>query len=197
MGHLFRQVTKLAFLFLMLGPSASFATDGVILIDQSKALAGNVTPGNAAGFPVTISRRGSYKLSGPLVAPAHTPGIVITASPVSLDLNGFSLSGNTGCCATTGISGGSKISVSNGFVTGFAIGIYMGSSVTVENMLVETTGSGALFVGSGSVVRGNIFQTTPAFQITCPSVVVDNFFSAAGNNGSPTGTCANANNVNF
>src|SRR5260221_3357918 len=70
MGHLFRQVTKLAFLFLMLGPSASFATDGVILIDQSKALAGNVTPGDAAGFPVTISRRGSYRLSGALVAPA-------------------------------------------------------------------------------------------------------------------------------
>src|SRR6185436_8638324 len=52
---------------MMAGLSGSaFAVDGTILIDQNRALAGNVTPGDAPGFPVTISQPGSYKLSGNL-----------------------------------------------------------------------------------------------------------------------------------
>ena len=39
----------------------TWAVDGVILIDQTKALAGNVTPGDTPGFPVTISLPGSYR----------------------------------------------------------------------------------------------------------------------------------------
>jgi hypothetical protein len=37
-------------------------TKGVVLIDQSRALAGNVTPGDNSGFPVTISQPGTYQL---------------------------------------------------------------------------------------------------------------------------------------
>ena len=36
-----------------------YAVDGVALINQNAALAGNVTPGDAPGFPVTISVSGS------------------------------------------------------------------------------------------------------------------------------------------
>jgi hypothetical protein len=41
-----------------------------VLIDQNRALAGNVTPGDNPGFPVTLSLPGSYRLSGNLTAPA-------------------------------------------------------------------------------------------------------------------------------
>ena len=41
-----------------------YAVDGVVLINQSAALAGNVTPGGTPGFPVTVSVSGSYTLSG-------------------------------------------------------------------------------------------------------------------------------------
>ena len=34
-----------------------YAVDGVVLINQSAALAGNVTPGGTPGFPVTASFR--------------------------------------------------------------------------------------------------------------------------------------------
>ena len=44
----------------------ALAVDGVTLIDQNKALAGSVTPGDTPGFPVTISQPGSYRLSGNL-----------------------------------------------------------------------------------------------------------------------------------
>lgn len=41
---------------LLLGLAGSaWAVDGVIDINQARALAGGVTPGDTAGFPVTIS----------------------------------------------------------------------------------------------------------------------------------------------
>lgn len=65
--------------------SSLHAADGVILINQQKAMAGNVTPGDGPGFPVTISKPGSYRLTGNLtVADANTTGILITADHVTL-----------------------------------------------------------------------------------------------------------------
>jgi hypothetical protein len=70
----------------------------VVLIDQKHALAGGVTPGDAPGFPVTISQPGSYRLSGnPTVPDLNTTAIHITADRVTLDLNGFSISGPAAC----------------------------------------------------------------------------------------------------
>ena len=79
-------------------PTSLFAVDGIVLIDQSHALAGGITPGDAAGFPVTISQPGSYRLSGNLIVPdMNTTAIVITADGVTLDLNGFSIMGPVVC----------------------------------------------------------------------------------------------------
>src|SRR5712692_4005736 len=79
-----------------------YAVDGVVLIDQNRALAGGVTPGDAPGFPVTISVPGSYRLSGNLTVPdANTTAIQVTADNVTLDLNGFSIIGPTVCVGTS------------------------------------------------------------------------------------------------
>src|SRR6266850_592227 len=72
-------------------PQGAYAVDGVVLIDQNRALAGNVTPGDAPGFPISITQPGSYRLSGNLTVPAATNGIEISASNVTIDLNGFSI----------------------------------------------------------------------------------------------------------
>ncbi len=202
MSRLYSHLTSFASLLLILAPTASFAADGVVLINQSNALAGNVTPGDAPGFPITISTPGSYRLSSRLTAPKSTPGIVITANNVSLDLNGFLLVGNAlGGEGISGISAGTKtrISIRHGFVAGFSFGInlFNVTTATVENMNVETTGNGAVYTGTGSLVRGNIFGGTPSFQITCPCVVVDNVFLSPGNNGFPTAACVKANNLGF
>src|SRR2546421_5801594 len=78
-----------------------YGVDGVVLINQNAALAGNVTPGDAPGFPVTISVSGSYRLSGNLVVPdANTTAVEITAADVTIDLNGFSVIGPTVCTGT-------------------------------------------------------------------------------------------------
>ena len=64
-----------------------YAVDGVALINQNAALAGNVTPGDAPGFPVMISVSGSYRLSGNLTVPdANTPAFHISADNVTIDL---------------------------------------------------------------------------------------------------------------
>jgi hypothetical protein len=83
---------------LLAAAAPAFAIDGVVLIDQNKALSGNVTPGDAPGFPVTITAAGSYRLSGNLTVPnADTTAIDIPANNVTLDLNGFSINGPVTC----------------------------------------------------------------------------------------------------
>jgi hypothetical protein len=80
------------------------AVDGVVLIDQNHAIAGNVTPSDAPGFPVTLSQPGSYRLSGNLTVPdGNTTAIQITSDHVSLDMNGFSIIGPIACTSSPAI----------------------------------------------------------------------------------------------
>jgi len=121
-------------LLLALGVSSSTsppaaAVDGVIEINQARALAGGLTPGDDPGFPVTISLSGSYRLTSDLNVPLDTDGIVTQgdAFQVTLDLNGFTIysfspsAGNT----PSGISAqyGWNIRVHDGTIRGFYYGI--------------------------------------------------------------------------
>ncbi len=131
-------------------------------IDQNKALAGSLTPGDLPGFPVTLSLRGSYKLTSNLVVPAGLSGVVVTADGVTLDLNGFSITGPGVCtrvaatavvtcvgvvAAVTGVELQSEgNTVRNGTVRGFQSGILMTGADQLEALLVEHnagTGVGA------------------------------------------------------
>src|SRR4051794_19461257 len=67
-----------------------FAVDGVVLISQSTVTA-------AGGFPFKITQPGSYKLTTNLVVPADKAGIQIAANDVTLDLNGFGITGAIVC----------------------------------------------------------------------------------------------------
>jgi hypothetical protein len=59
--------------------SPAIAADGAVLITHTKALAGNITPGDPPGYPITLSKTGSYKLGGNLIPGAGKNGIEITA----------------------------------------------------------------------------------------------------------------------
>lgn len=118
-----------------LAPSPARA--GVFEIDQLCAVAGGCFPGDAGGFPVTITQPGTYRLTSNLdVRGVPTPqdvtaiDISFTADGVALDLNGFALLGPNTCsappagCVMTGTGNGIHGSaegteVSNGSVTGF------------------------------------------------------------------------------
>ena len=174
---------------LALAPAASFAVDGVILIDQNKALAGNVTPGDAAGFPVTLGRPGSYRLSGNLTAPAGVHGFVIASAGVTLDLNGFTLAseGPAGTVFPYGVTDGSasgtlinqpRAQIRNGHVAGFTAAVNMSGSegVVVEGLRIEFpfTSGIALLVGPYSLVQRNVILGRGAIRSVCPSVVTEN-----------------------
>jgi Right handed beta helix region len=144
------------------------AVDGVVLINQNAALAGNVTPGDAPGFPVTISVSGSYKLSSNLVVPdANTTAIEITADNVTIDLNGFSIIGPVVCsgfpvtsCSPTGPGFGivsnaaSNITILNGKIQGMgSTGIALsGRNNRVEKVHVIGNGGAGIFALIGSSV---------------------------------------------
>lgn len=157
-----------------------WAVDGVVLIDQNKAMAGGVTPGDLPGFPVTISTPGSYRLAGNLVVPdANTDAIVVTSDNVSLDLNGFSISGPTICgrsagdgagfvtCSPTGSGSGVKgnqvynISIKNGTIRGMgSSGIsltgtngFSAPASTVQKISAVSNGGSGIAVESGLVVN--------------------------------------------
>ena len=143
------------------------AVDGVVLISQNGALAGNVTPGDAPGFPVTISAAGSYRLSSNLTVPdANTTAIQITADNVTLDLNGFAIVGPTVCsgqpvtsCSPFGFGSGvsslkSNIVVFSGTIRGMGFqGIALsGGQERVERVIAYNNGGTGIKALSGSVV---------------------------------------------
>ena len=147
----------------------SYGVDGVIEINQARAEAGDVTPGDIPGFPVTISEPGSYRLTGNLTVPdADTTAISITEADVTLDLNGFAILGPTTCsgsptsCSSTGVGKGitqnstGNVAVVNGTVTGMGSeGIDIPWRARVENVRSISNGLGGIVVGSGSTVVGS------------------------------------------
>jgi len=138
---------------------AAHATDGVIEINAAKVVA-------AGGYPYVINLRGSYRLTGNLKQdnPTVAPAIWVQADDVTLDLNGFAVTGNNVCSATgtapnqllsckmspagypaimaTAASGGAasptRVTVKNGSVSGIAGGcIYLGYD-TLNNVSAGT-----------------------------------------------------------
>ncbi|HEV8628889.1 MAG TPA: right-handed parallel beta-helix repeat-containing protein [Thermoanaerobaculia bacterium] len=164
--------TSLALTLLVL--TALPASAAVVDIDQNAALQGGVTPGDTAGFPVTILLPGSYRLTSNLDvrAPAN-PGVVnpesvtaidVRAPGVTLDLGGFAILGPTQCSGTPltctpvgngiGISGLSQsphgLRVSNGAVVGMGgAGVMIHAfGASVEHITASKNGSfGILLVG--------------------------------------------------
>ena len=145
---------------LVAGSAQLFASASVhaqTTIDQNRALAGSINPGDAPGFPVTLNLPGSYKLVGNLVVPAGFKGIVITADGVTLDLNGFTVSGPITCdvskvpeCtgSNTGTHGieivGARTVVRNGSVRGFdGDGVHLSAMLDVVDNLVIDSNSGS------------------------------------------------------
>jgi hypothetical protein len=146
---------------LIASGSAAFAQAA---INQSTALAGNVTPGDTAGFPVTLSQTGSYKLTGNLVVPEGKTGVEITASNVTLDLNGFSIIGPSTCtrivntkvvtCAYTASGAGVFVAstaagamVRRGTVKGFQSGVLSYASASVEDITATFNMQGVTISG--------------------------------------------------
>ena len=91
-----------ATLLLLLPAAPVLAVDGVIEINQARALAGGVSSGDGPGYPVTISDEGAYRLTGNLRPPAgpNVNAVEVDVNGVDLDLNGFVIAGDNTCTQT-------------------------------------------------------------------------------------------------
>lgn len=153
------------------------AVDGVILITQANALAGNITPGDTAGFPVTLSKAGSYQLASNLiVSDENTDAVRVTADNVTFNLNGFAILGPNSCsipnefveCTRSGSGTGVRgvavkgITIINGTIRGQGgRGIIGGDSLHVENLTINSNGSDGILhlssnVGGAIITKNNI-----------------------------------------
>lgn len=144
-----RKLVLAAALGVVVAGSASAQT----VITQASVLAGGITPGDAPGFPATLSVIGAYRLGTNLTPPPGTTAVDITQRNVSLDLAGHAIDGGNRCtvssssiagnsCPKLPTSGAALVIVNrlparivNGSVIGgFSDGIYAGS------LALETAG---------------------------------------------------------
>ena len=193
--------TKLQILVLALstlGAPQAFAgkpggggSAGVVTIDRDNAAAGGVTNGDAPGFPVTLSEPGSYRLESNLtVLDASTTAIEITADDVTVDLNGFVVSGPN-VCPSPGVCdfsfGGTGIvstadhsTILGGTVRGMGgAAIALGKYARVERVDVRHNGSIGIRVGLDSLVSDSVAELNFTYGLSAGngSLVLRNIFS--------------------
>jgi hypothetical protein len=161
----------------LLATSASFAGDGIKLINAASAQAGGITPGDGPGYPVTITQPGSYRLAGNLiVSDPYTSAIEITADNVTLDLAGFVIQGPVlsygygnnmsfqpadARGAGVSVSNFRRFALRNGMIVGFGLGVAAanehgsGSAGIVEDIHVNRIVLDGIRVGRSSRVLRN------------------------------------------
>ncbi len=158
------------------------AVDGTIEINQAKVLA------SGGSFPYVISASGSFRLTGNLNPPASTDAIDVSASNVTIDLNGFAIIGpGSSSLSPNGINatGKNAVTVENGTVTGFGIGVEVGNFAIVRNVHADKNGSG-IATGFDSVVEdctANNSTLTIEFGIGCGNESAISGNTANGNAG--------------
>ncbi len=129
-------------LLALFSAGSALAVDGVLEINQL-CVANGCFAGDAPGFPVTLANNRSYRLTGPLNVPdENATAILGNADLVTVDLNGFTISGPVNCS-------GSPVASCN-FASGTGVGVRLNNSTnnsgsTVKNGLIQGMG------GSGVV----------------------------------------------
>jgi hypothetical protein len=128
------------------------AVDGVIEINQAKAMAGGVTPGDAPGFPVTIDTSGSYRLTSNLTLPDTATGAIeISTDNVDLDLNGFTILGPATCTATISGSFLTAVDCDPAPAGGYGILAAGQRQIGVHDGIVRGVGGPAVAIGEGRI----------------------------------------------
>ena len=177
-----------ALLALAMSSAVPPALAGQVLLTHAKALNGGI-PGDAPGYPITISKSGSYKLDGNLKPPAGKHGIKVTARDVTIDFAGFTLHGNN--AAKTGIWGTkNSLTVKNGTISSFTEDGILGSGDfwmidTMRIVVNEVSGvfaEGGSWTIANSQIVGNGLTGMDAFSAG-PILIRNNIVSGNGETG--------------
>ena len=154
------------------GSTPASAADGLLEINQTCAVQTGCFAGDTAGFPVTITASGSYRLTSNLVVPnENTAGIQVATDNISIDLAGFEIRGPVVCSGTplactpsSGTGSGvqrtlatlSGISLRNGSIRGMGgNGAILGVQSEVTNVRARWNRVDGIRTDIGSTVLGN------------------------------------------
>lgn len=151
-------------------------------IEPRIAINATNTPGNAFSTFI-ISQPGSYYLAAPLVGEANKHGIVINASGVTIDLNGFELTGAPGAMVD-GIrvdsSDHRNICIHSGSVanwTGHGINLlsFFVTPVLVHHILARANAGTGIRLGSASTAHNCVanLNTGTGISVDDGSSVID------------------------
>ena len=162
----------LAALFVAAIPATALAGSSFIIkINLSTAMNGNVTPGDLAGFPVTITRPGTYQLEGNLdlrkqLNPQNVNAIQVTADDVTIDLGGFEIIGPVTCsgrplvCTPAGGTGDGisssnrNVTVMDGTIRGMGDdGVVLNDNAIVKSLRVLNNGGDGIAADDASIVE--------------------------------------------
>ncbi len=128
-----------------LGSASALAAPGVGEISQAAVEAGLPPCDATPGFPCEITVPGVFRLTSNLTIPdADTTALLISADDVTLDLNGFTISGPNVCTWSTDTSEVTCTTVEGGV----GVSADLRSRTTVLNGHVVGTGGSALRLGS-------------------------------------------------
>lgn len=183
--------------------SSAQAVDGVVEINQAQVAAGGITPGDAPGFPVTLSRAGSYRLTSNLATGSkNLTAILITTDHVSVDLNGFTIACTfatalvpSGCLTSSGTGSGvlaepgpsppGYITVRNGAIREMGdFGVFVGFDSRIVDLIVESNGGSGVVCESGCIVKGNIVRDNRYAGIASRNgVIAENIVTSNGQTG--------------
>jgi hypothetical protein len=138
--------------------------------------------------------------------PANTDGIDITADNVTLDLNGFSITGPVTCTGTVGrplpisscsgagvgngvFSSNDSIKLTNGSVVGFAVGIFLsGAGNLVEAVSAKFNISYGMNLLTGTVRNCSAIKNRGAGLVASDAVIEGSVFVGNGKSGVTAGS---------
>jgi hypothetical protein len=146
--------------FLMIAAALAALIFGTIASAQTQ-----INQANIGSFPYTITKPGSYILTSNLVVTtAAADAIDISASNVTLNLNGFSITGAVNCnqtsCNPTGYgygvdAWGSNVTIENGSISGFYECVYSRYN-NIHDLFISNCGYG--IDASYASIRHNIIS---------------------------------------
>jgi hypothetical protein len=162
----------------------------ILLIGMSwgSALAQTKLMKPAKGFPIVISKPGSYFLGGNLLSTQTNFAVIsVNVNNVTINLNGFTIAGPGGAGTAKGINalGDSGVTIINGTITKIAgTAIVLGSNSTVGGVqIVGNSGDGldctSTCLVTNNIVSGNVL-TGLNFGVDTTSGYQNNIISGNG-----------------
>jgi hypothetical protein len=173
-----RMIICAALVWVVSGVTSSWAGDGVKLVDRCQT--------------ITVGDRSTFVLVKNLFS-SGGDCLVINSSDVTLDLQGFTINGSGTGQGITSSTSVYNVTVRNGTVRAFAVGVSLGGSGNVvEDVRIADNTDTGLFVGAGSLAKNLIVQGNFRFGaiLSAAGTIKDSIVRANGNSALSTALSA-------